>query len=310
MKEKIKNVVIVLFAFLAAFCGLFLPGNADKVEAAPKLSDKKIWLDIEEKYPLKVKGTDKTVTWLSSDARVAAVDSKGKVTGRTVGSAVVSAKVGKKTLKCKVKVDVYFWEPSVTENAADTQTAAAADDEWLSDVSGMVIQDAPGIGKLKAYMKENAQFAEEINKYGMTYREEGVTSLITYDLTEDVIDCTVQFTTENPVTTAYFLMSIAKINGEMYASYRISDENGIEMQAGTTSFDPASYKKDSEVYFLDEVYSRYTLDEETGEVVEVVNDTLDSLANEAMKKSLAVLEKQVAPAGITLKDLFFTAYEG
>lgn len=53
---------------------------------------------------LKAEGTDKTVKWSSSDSKIAAVSSAGRVTGKSVGTANITAKVGGSTLKCKVKV--------------------------------------------------------------------------------------------------------------------------------------------------------------------------------------------------------------
>ncbi|MGN1090862.1 MAG: Ig domain-containing protein, partial [Huintestinicola sp.] len=44
------------------------------------------------------------VTWSSSDKTVATVSSSGKVVGKSVGTAVISAKVSGQTLKCNVKV--------------------------------------------------------------------------------------------------------------------------------------------------------------------------------------------------------------
>ena len=47
---------------------------------------------------------DTTVTWTSSDASVASVDSNGTVTANRAGSAVITAKAGDKTATCKVTV--------------------------------------------------------------------------------------------------------------------------------------------------------------------------------------------------------------
>lgn len=53
---------------------------------------------------LKVNGTKKKATWSTSNEDVATVSSKGVVTGEKAGTAIITAKVGGKTLKCKVKV--------------------------------------------------------------------------------------------------------------------------------------------------------------------------------------------------------------
>ena len=47
--------------------------------------------------------TDK-ITWKSSNTKVASVNSKGVVTAKAKGTAVITAKIGKKKYKCKVKV--------------------------------------------------------------------------------------------------------------------------------------------------------------------------------------------------------------
>ena len=53
---------------------------------------------------LKIEGTTKTVTWSSSNKKVATVSQKGKVTAKKAGTVTIKAKVGKKTYKCKVTV--------------------------------------------------------------------------------------------------------------------------------------------------------------------------------------------------------------
>ena len=59
---------------------------------------------------LKISGTKKKVTWKSSKPSVAKVSKKGVVTAKKKGTATITAKVGSKKLKCKVKVE----EPKLT----------------------------------------------------------------------------------------------------------------------------------------------------------------------------------------------------
>ncbi|MGN0293743.1 MAG: Ig-like domain-containing protein [Lachnospiraceae bacterium] len=51
-----------------------------------------------------VKGASSKVAWASSDKKIAVVDSKGKVTAKKTGTAVITAKANGKTAKCKVTV--------------------------------------------------------------------------------------------------------------------------------------------------------------------------------------------------------------
>ncbi|MDO4323773.1 MAG: Ig-like domain-containing protein [Lachnospiraceae bacterium] len=77
---------------------------ASRAEAASvKLSKTKETLTVGQKYTLSVKGTKAKVTWSSSNKKVATV-SKGVVKAKKEGTAVITAKVGKKKLTCKVTV--------------------------------------------------------------------------------------------------------------------------------------------------------------------------------------------------------------
>lgn len=55
-------------------------------------------------YVLKLNGVSGKISWSSSDKSVATVSSSGKVTSVSMGSAVITAKSGKKSYKCKVNV--------------------------------------------------------------------------------------------------------------------------------------------------------------------------------------------------------------
>lgn len=53
---------------------------------------------------LKVIGTSKKAKWSSSNKKVATVNKKGKVVGKKKGKCTITAKIGKKKYKCKMKI--------------------------------------------------------------------------------------------------------------------------------------------------------------------------------------------------------------
>ena len=71
----------------------------------PVLNKKKICIQVGERYQLKVKSNrKKKVKWSSAKKKIATVSKKGVVTARKTGTAKIRAKIGKKTLTCKVTV--------------------------------------------------------------------------------------------------------------------------------------------------------------------------------------------------------------
>ena len=93
-----------LFLFLTLF--LLLAGmTTAKVSAASlTLSQTSAKMYAGDKLKLKLEGTTKKITWTSSDPSVAKVNQKGRVTALKKGSAVIKARVGKKTRKCLITV--------------------------------------------------------------------------------------------------------------------------------------------------------------------------------------------------------------
>ena len=74
--------------------------------ASPKLNKKKVTITVGKTVKLKVKKNKakKKVKWKSANKKIVKVTKKGKIKGIKPGKTVVTAKVGKKKLKCKVKV--------------------------------------------------------------------------------------------------------------------------------------------------------------------------------------------------------------
>lgn len=98
------SIVFILSWFLfvsSAFC------TSTPVEAkskSPKLTSSNITLKVGKTKKLKVKNTTANVKWSSSKKKVASVSKSGLVKAKKEGEAIITAKVGKKRLKCKVEV--------------------------------------------------------------------------------------------------------------------------------------------------------------------------------------------------------------
>ena len=93
----------------SAHCIVTIPENTKTItkstSAAPKLNKTKATLYKGGTLQLKVTGTKSKVRWSSSNKKVATVSSNGKVTAKKKGTATITAKVGKKKLKCSIKVN-------------------------------------------------------------------------------------------------------------------------------------------------------------------------------------------------------------
>lgn len=93
----------------SATCKITVSAKPIAVEGI-ELNEKEVTLDVGAVFTIKYtidpeNATDKTVTWTSSDEKIATVDANGKVTAVAVGEAVITAKVGDKTATCKIIVE-------------------------------------------------------------------------------------------------------------------------------------------------------------------------------------------------------------
>ena len=85
--------------FIAMLILTFTPTMNTQAKAKIKLNKTKISLQRGKTYTLKVKGTKKKVKWSSNKKTIATVTRKGKVTAKKQGTAVITAKIGKKKYK-------------------------------------------------------------------------------------------------------------------------------------------------------------------------------------------------------------------
>ncbi|MBQ2801849.1 MAG: Ig domain-containing protein [Lachnospiraceae bacterium] len=164
--KKTKRFVgaVCLSIMMAMVTSSIVPSLAGTVtvEAASKvkLNKTKATLYVGKSTQLKVKGTTKKVTWKSSNKKVATVTSKGKVTAKKKGKAIITAKVSGKKYTCKVTVkdialkSISLNKTSVTLDMQDTyklkvkysptNTTVKKEVTWISSNTDVAIVDEWG----------------------------------------------------------------------------------------------------------------------------------------------------------------------
>lgn len=142
-----------------------------KVEAASvKLSHKGITLTRGQRYTLKVTGTKKKVSWKSSNSRIATVDKKGTVKGLREGSAVITAKVGKKKLTCKVAVRGYYKTIYKALLTKGTITVKSGNYNYTRTIQGFVLLDIDKNGVPELIIKDTDASSAYASYYVYTVR--------------------------------------------------------------------------------------------------------------------------------------------
>lgn len=113
MKKRSRIITLLILLFFALTLGISQKSNAaskirlnvSKITLYSCPHEKTIHVNHEQPFVrLKVLGTNKKVSWTSSDKSIASVSAKGTLNGKKVGTATITAKVAGKTLKCSVTV--------------------------------------------------------------------------------------------------------------------------------------------------------------------------------------------------------------
>ena len=97
-----RKIMSLLLVFV--FCFTLIPTTNVQAASNVKINKTRATIYVGNTENLKVVGTDETVTWKSSNKKVATVDKNGVVTAKAKGVSLITATVSGKTLKCKVAV--------------------------------------------------------------------------------------------------------------------------------------------------------------------------------------------------------------
>lgn len=130
---------------------------------------------VGQKLKLKVEGTAQKVKWSSSDKKTVKVDKKGNVRGLKKGTAIITAKVGNKTLKCKVKVKDAVYKIKETVRIKDAGFVAIA---HLSEEISCEISN-PAIATIALTEAELAEEGPGLESILVLYAKKSGTAYIT-----------------------------------------------------------------------------------------------------------------------------------
>lgn len=165
MKTKATSRIFKqTFAWILAVMMVFSIFPATQVNAAtkPKLSKTKITMTVGQSKKLKVKGISKKrakrIKWKSSKKKVVTVTKTGKIKARKAGKATITAKVGKKKLKCKVVV-----KRKHKKARKKKESNSSSKKMWLSKTS-VTLQAGSGVDLVLHNAKNVVKWSSSNNK--------------------------------------------------------------------------------------------------------------------------------------------------
>lgn len=242
------------------------------------LSSELLKLEKGKTYALKAtvspsNATDSKVTWKSSDATVASVDSKGNVTAKATGVATITASAGKAKATCKV---------IVTDSVL---------------VSNNLV-------KLKNYIDSNGSTDSNNDKaisWTESVDEVDISINFVHELSTDKIRFVV--TMKSTDTEAGITMYVDKAYNNISVKYALKyDTLGISAEAKAT-FDAMQYTPDEGVYFS--LISASGLEENGME-----ESDIQIVANMQLILSMAVCDLLLQEEmDMTLEDIGFSSYQ-
>ena len=128
-----KKRILCTSAALLAAISLIMPNQGYAKAKKPVLSKKKLTMSVGESKTLKVKNTKKKVKWSSGKKSVASVSKKGRVKAKKKGTAVITAKVAKTKLKCRVTVKAKASKKNTAQNTKPSNPSNNTPNQNLQD---------------------------------------------------------------------------------------------------------------------------------------------------------------------------------
>ena len=104
MKQKSKKLIILFIISLVMILGFATIVNAADDEFKLTVTTADVVLNGTTTLFCYNKPTGETVNWSSSNSSIASVDSEGKITGKAIGTATITATAGSKTATCTINV--------------------------------------------------------------------------------------------------------------------------------------------------------------------------------------------------------------
>ena len=138
MKRMKKHLVLLLVLAMGIS---ILPMDANAAKKA-KLNKTKITMQVGKTVQLKVKNNKKKVKWSSSNKKIATVSKNGKVKAVNSGNAKITAKIAKKKLVCKVKVQKGVNNKDNDANGGTSQNNAGKDNSNVTPTQQPTITPA------------------------------------------------------------------------------------------------------------------------------------------------------------------------
>ena len=102
MNKKINRALTAGVITLSLTATLTQPSEAD--DSSPKINRKKATLFVGKKCRLKISRRAGTITWKSSNKKIASVNKKGLVRAKKAGTAKITGKSAKKKWTCRITV--------------------------------------------------------------------------------------------------------------------------------------------------------------------------------------------------------------